>query len=118
MTRPGGCPAATCRRYFLGAPPVPLRRECWERGDGDFNDLDWLDGPDDQPMVVLFHGPEGGSRSHYATSLMGVLGRRSWRGDVAHFRGCFGEPNRLPRARQYVERAAAVFAPVDMPATG
>ena len=69
-------------------------------------------------MVVLFHGLEGGSRSHYATSLMGTLGRRGWGGVVAHFRGYFGEPNRLPRARQYVERAATVFAPVDMPATG
>jgi predicted alpha/beta-fold hydrolase len=46
----------------------------------------------------LFHGLEGGSRSHYATALMRAIARRHWRGVVVHFRGCGGEPNRLPRA--------------------
>jgi hypothetical protein len=48
--------------------------------------------------VVLFHGLEGSSRSHYATSLMAALRGRGLRGVVVHFRGCGGEPNRLPRA--------------------
>jgi predicted alpha/beta-fold hydrolase len=38
------------------------------------------------------------SRGHYASFLMDALGRRGWRGVVPHFRGCSGEPNRLPRA--------------------
>lgn len=84
--------------YLVGAPPIALRRERWERTDGDFNDLDWLDGPPEAPLVVLFHGLEGGSRSHYACALMHALRRVGWRGVVAHFRGCSGEPNRLPRA--------------------
>ena len=37
-------------------------------------------------------------RSHYAVALARELVRRGWRGAVAHFRGCSGEPNRLPRA--------------------
>lgn len=49
-------------------------------------------------MVVLFHGLEGGSRSHYARALMRALRHIGWRGVVAHFRACSGEPNRLPRA--------------------
>ncbi len=84
--------------YLRGAPPLPLRRERWEREDGDFNDLDWLDGSSTAPLVVLFHGLEGSSRSHYARALMHALRETGWRGVVAHFRGCSGEANRLPRA--------------------
>lgn len=80
-----------------GAPP-PYRRVRWELPDGDFVDVDYLDGPPDAPLVVLFHGLEGSSRSHYAVALMHALRRRGWRGAVPHFRGCSGEPNRLPRA--------------------
>jgi predicted alpha/beta-fold hydrolase len=47
---------------------------------------------------VLFHGLEGGSASHYARALLAALSTRGWRGVVPHFRGCGGEPNRLPRA--------------------
>ena len=54
--------------------------------------------PATAPLVVLFHGLEGNSRSHYAVALMAALQRIGWRGVVVHFRGCSGEPNRLPRA--------------------
>ncbi len=50
------------------------------------------------PLVVLFHGLEGGSRSHYALALMAALRDSGWRGVVIHFRGCSGEINRLRRA--------------------
>jgi predicted alpha/beta-fold hydrolase len=49
-------------------------------------------------LVVLFHGLEGSSRSHYARALMAAVREKGWRGVVVHFRGCSGEPNRLPRA--------------------
>jgi len=50
------------------------------------------------PLVALFHGLEGSSRSHYAAALMAVLQAAGWRGVVIHFRGCSGEINRLRRA--------------------
>ena len=50
------------------------------------------------PLVALFHGLEGGSRSHYARALMAALQDTGWRGVVIHFRGCSGEINRLRRA--------------------
>ena len=53
---------------------------------------------DDSKLLVLFHGLEGCSRSHYAVSLMAMAQQLGWRGVVPHFRGCGGEVNRLPRA--------------------
>jgi predicted alpha/beta-fold hydrolase len=78
---------------------VPYRRERWETPDGDFVDLDWLDGASGgSKLIVLFHGLEGDSQSHYALSLMAIAARRGWRGVVPHFRGCSGEANRLSRS--------------------
>lgn len=80
-------------------PALPsYRRRRWITPDDDFIDLDWVDGGDEAPLVALFHGLEGSSASHYARALMHAVGRRGWRGVVIHFRGCSGEPNRLPRA--------------------
>ena len=81
--------------------PVRYRRQRIETPDGDFVDFDWLDAPVGNgaaPLVVLFHGLEGNSSSHYALALMRHLAGIGWRGVVPHFRGCSGEPNRLPRA--------------------
>jgi len=75
------------------------RRQRVDTPDGDFIDLDWV-GPTAgvMPCVVLFHGLEGSSRSHYARSVMRAVAARGWRGVVVHFRGCSGEPNRMARA--------------------
>ena len=80
------------------APRPAFRRERWDTPDGDFVDVDFVDGPAGTPWVHLFHGLEGSSNSPYARMLMAHVGRRGWRGSVFHFRGCSGEPNRLPRA--------------------
>jgi predicted alpha/beta-fold hydrolase len=82
----------------LRRPAPPYRRRRWEMPDGDFIDFDHLDGPADRPLVVLFHGLEGSSQSHYASAFMHELRTRGWRGVIPHFRGCSGTPNRLPRA--------------------
>jgi len=123
---PGGH-AQTIYASLRPAPAIRYRRERVDTPDGDFIDFDWLDatGPagDATPLVVLFHGLEGSSSSHYALRLMGELATAGWRGVVPHFRGCSGEPNRKPRAYHsgdYAEvgwmleriRAAASFAPL------
>ena len=84
-------------RMLMGRLP-DYRRERWDTPDGDFIDLDWVDGPPHAPLLVLFHGLEGSSRSHYARSVMLAAAAHGWSGVVPHFRGCSGEPNRLPRA--------------------
>jgi predicted alpha/beta-fold hydrolase len=76
----------------------PVRRERLETPDGDFLDLDWLQGPPpDAPLVLILHGLEGSSRSHYARGLLIGAGRLGWRSAVLHFRSCSGEVNRLAR---------------------
>ncbi len=95
---PGGN-AQTIYAALLRQPATPaLRRERWDSPDGDFIDVDWLDGDPRQPLLVLFHGLEGSSGSHYARALARALAARGWRGAFPHFRGCSGEINRLPRA--------------------
>lgn len=80
-----------------GRPPA-YRRETWRTPDGDRLELDWTEGPEAAPLVVLFHGLEGNSRSSYAAALMRAVHQRGWRGVVPHFRGCGGAPNLLARA--------------------
>ncbi len=77
--------------------PLPWQRERLELPDGDFLDLCHL-GPADAPVVCLFHGLEGCVRSHYVAGLANALVAHGFRVTFMHFRGCSGEPNRLPRA--------------------
>lgn len=95
---PGGHLQTLYPFFFAPLPKLSYRRERWETPDGDFIDLDWIDGPPTAPLVVLFHGLESNSQGHYALSLMAALRDQGLRGVVPHFRGCSGEANRLARA--------------------
>jgi predicted alpha/beta-fold hydrolase len=81
----------------ISKPEVAFRRERWTTPDNDFIDVDFIDGQAGLPCVVLFHGLEGSSNSHYARSLMAEVKARGWSGIVPHFRGCSGEINIAPR---------------------
>ncbi|MFP5391644.1 MAG: YheT family hydrolase [Gammaproteobacteria bacterium] len=94
---PGGHLQTIYPALCLPKPAVLYRRERWDTPDGDFIDVDFVDGPADAPLVVLFHGLEGSSDSHYARALMAAVHARGWRGAIAHFRGCSGDLNRAPR---------------------
>ncbi|MEY4754620.1 MAG: hypothetical protein RJA44_2295, partial [Pseudomonadota bacterium] len=99
-------PALAARRHH--GPPPRWRRERWATPDGDFIDADWLCGeaaPEasanaspDAPLLVLFHGLEGSSASHYAQAFADWARRHGWHLVVPHFRGCSGELNLAPRA--------------------
>ena len=119
---PGGH-AQTIYPVLLPTPVVAYRREHVDTPDGDFWLFDWLIDATpraaDAPLVVMFHGLEGSSSSHYALTLMVHLAQMGWRGVVPHFRGCGGETNRMPRAYHSGDHAeigailAAVRARVD-----
>lgn len=95
---PGGHLQTIYPFFVLRNAPPPYRRERIDTPDGDFVDFDWVDAAAGKPTVVLFHGLEGCSSSHYASAVMHAVAARGWRGVVAHFRGCSGQPNRLARA--------------------
>lgn len=94
---PGGH-AQTLWPLLIKPRPLKLRRERWTTPDGDFIDVDHLDGPADAPLLVLFHGLEGSADSHYAISTAHACKKAGWRLALPHFRGCSGELNRRPRA--------------------
>ncbi|HZN24549.1 MAG TPA: alpha/beta fold hydrolase [Burkholderiales bacterium] len=114
---PGGHLQTLYAALLAPRPRPQYRRERWETPDGDFVDVDWLQTPSavsrepsagtrhaknahdaHQPLVVLFHGLEGCSASHYAHAVMSEVSAIGWQGAVVHFRGCSGSPNRLARA--------------------
>ncbi|MDQ7958038.1 MAG: alpha/beta fold hydrolase [Pseudomonadota bacterium] len=50
------------------------------------------------PLLVLFHGLEGSSHSHYAEAFAAYAAAHGMGFAVPHFRGCSGEINLAPRA--------------------
>jgi uncharacterized protein len=93
-------PALFARSHQGPAPAY--RRERWTTPDGDFIDVDFGSTPGDEsvarPLLVLFHGLEGSSASHYARAFANWCRENGWRYAVPHFRGCSGEINLAPRA--------------------
>ncbi len=79
-------------------PRVALARERWETPDDDFIDVDFAGDAAAERRLVLFHGLEGCSDSHYARAIVAHAAQKGWRVAIPHFRGCSGEPNRTPRA--------------------
>ena len=92
-------------KRFEGLAPRYVR-ERWDTPDGDFIDVDWQhDVPPplatavrQAPLLVMFHGLEGSSASHYAQAFAHWARSHGWGFVVPHFRGCSGEINRAPRA--------------------
>jgi len=95
---PGGDLQTIYPAIGIRKPEVAFRRERWSTPCGqDFIDVDFVDGITGAPCVLLFHGLEGSSNSHYARSLMAAVKARGWHGAIPHFRGCSGEANLAPR---------------------
>jgi predicted alpha/beta-fold hydrolase len=94
---PGGHLQTIYPAKFINTLSVAYQRERWTTPDNDFIDLDFVNGENAKPFIVLFHGLEGSSNSHYARSLMAYIKTLGWSGAVVHFRGCSGEENIAPR---------------------
>ncbi|WP_090044371.1 YheT family hydrolase [Limnohabitans sp. 2KL-27] len=90
--------SALCSRRRWG-PVLPKVRERWATPDGDFIDVDRQQASrQDRPMMVLFHGLEGSSNSHYAQAFADWAAVHDFHFALPHFRGCSGELNQAPRA--------------------
>lgn len=90
--------SALCARNRWG-PVMPKIRERWRTPDGDFIDVDLQHASQkNRPMMVLFHGLEGSSDSHYAQAFADWAAVHDLNFALPHFRGCSGELNHAPRA--------------------
>lgn len=91
--------AALASHRHFGARPLWTRSR-WSTPDGDFIDVDMAahSSTDDAPLLVLFHGLEGSSASHYAEAFADFAASQGLPFAVPHFRGCSGELNQAPRA--------------------
>lgn len=87
--------ASLARRPAL---PTAVRRERWDTDDGDFIDVDRVDGRPGAPRLLLLHGLEGSARSGYIVELIRGAEARGWSVAALNFRSCSGEPNRLAHA--------------------
>lgn len=91
----------------LFAPETPIYRRVIRKDSLDETDIayDFYDAhpismADDKanktleqtPLIVLFHGMEGSSDSHYARALAYQMHAQGWHFVVAHFRSCGGIP--------------------------
>ena len=90
-------PALYARRR--SGPTKPMTRERWTTPDADFMDIDKQAASQAaRPMLVLFHGLEGSSSSHYAQAFAAWADAQDMNFAVPHFRGCSGQLNLAPRA--------------------
>jgi len=93
-----GSHSQTLWPYFFHRPgKFEYDTERLELPDGDFVDLCWTQN-DSGPLVTVFHGLEGGIRSHYIAGILNTIHNKGWRGVLMHFRGCSGVANRLERS--------------------
>jgi len=83
---------------FRPTPQAPIRRERWETPDGDFLDLDRVEGTPGAPALIVLHGLEGSSRSKQVLGFLAAAHRAGWEAVGVNFRSCSGESNRLRRA--------------------
>jgi predicted alpha/beta-fold hydrolase len=76
-----------------------MHRERWTTPDGDFIDVDkQMASSKKRPLLVLFHGLEGSSDSHYAQAFADWAHEHDVQLAIPHFRGCSGQINLSPRA--------------------
>jgi predicted alpha/beta-fold hydrolase len=76
---------------------VPTTRARWTTPDGDFLDIDFMDGPIASPQLLAIHGLEGSSERRYIRGLLALAVARGWRGVALNLRSCSGTPNRTQR---------------------
>ena len=76
---------------------LPFTRTRLELEDGDFLDLDWARAGHGR-LAIMQHGLEGSTSQAYIRGMAATLQSAQWDVLAWNFRGCGGEPNRLPRA--------------------
>ena len=84
---------------FRKTPQLNPSRKRIETGDGDFLDIDHHFSATGRTagLAIVSHGLEGHSPKKYPLGMARCLTEHGWDVVCLNFRGCSGEPNRLPR---------------------
>lgn len=77
---------------------IAWNRKTWTTPDGDTIQVDRCHEQGHGPVLVLFHGLEGSSNSHYSRAFAQAAAELGWTLVLPHFRGCGGAINTAPRA--------------------
>jgi uncharacterized protein len=83
-------------------PGVVYERERLTLSDGDFVDLDWVDGGNNR-LVILTHGLEGDSQRHYIRGTARLFAQHGYDALAWNCRSCSGEMNRAFRLYNHGE---------------
>lgn len=86
---------------FRKVMSVAYQRERIATPDGDFLDLDWLYATTNTPsrkLAIISHGLESNSHRPNVVGMARAFSLCGYDALAWNFRGCSGEPNRLPRA--------------------
>ena len=109
----------TVAAVFSKTPKVEYRRKIVALPDSDEIALDYIDGENKMPLIVLFHGLEGCSQSRTLRVFASGFARMGWSVAAPHFRSCGGHMNKFPRAyhagdrrdiRQILKHCESAFA--------
>lgn len=93
-------------------PVANTRLLTWDTPDGDFVQVVRMENPlasPSAPRVLLLHGLEGGTHSHYAKAMFREAAARGWGADMLLYRTCGSVPNRLPRSYHSGETGDPAF---------
>lgn len=83
----------TCFPTFFRRISLPYVRKRIETKDGDFLDFDFFQ-QGNKKLLILCHGLEGSSKSHYIKAFAKYFGERSWDSLAINYRSCSGEVNK------------------------
>jgi uncharacterized protein len=74
-----------------------LTLERWQTTDGDHVEIQRLRADAGRPHLLILHGLEGGTRSHYVGGFFAEAARRGWAASLLLFRGCGSRPSTASR---------------------
>jgi len=93
---------------FLKTDFVPYYRERWDTPDGDFIDVDLLQG-ENKKVLIIGHGLEGSSERPYIQTAARFFFERDWDVIAWNSRSCSGEMNLRPKLYSHGDTADLDF---------
>lgn len=82
---------------LFDAPRLNPKRVTIDTPDGDFLEIDIIEGKENSPIAILLHGLEGNSRRYYVMRLAEALVNSGYTAIAVNFRSCGDQMNQKRR---------------------